>query len=121
MGVMSAHIGVVIAKAGHSVDIERSIASEDDLGGRERVWVTVTDDIACWVQPVSLRSNSATIEWYAKKGITITHRIYFTTDPGVQTTDRVLFGSRYFVVEGAINTAETDELYIADCREVTTT
>ena len=106
-------VAAVVAKAGHAVDLMRSIETEDAIGGRNRVWNTITEDIACWVQPAS----GSTMEWWAERGITITHRIYFATEPGAQIGDRFLFGTRHMVLEGAQDVAETSELWYGDCRE----
>lgn len=114
MAVMSGSIANVIARAGHSVDVQRPLVSEDDLGGRNRIWNTVASGLACWVQP----AGSSTIEAYAKRGIIITHRMHFAATPGIRVGDRLKFGARLMVVEGIRNVAETGELWYADCREM---
>ena len=114
MGLMTGNIPALVAKFGASVDVERSTPTEDDLGGRDRVWVTQSSGVAVSVQPAS----AFIIAEYAKRTITITHRVYFATAPGVQMGDRLLFGTRYLLVEGVSNTAETSELWYVDCREV---
>lgn len=114
MAVMTGDIAALVAKAGHSVDLERPSKSEDELGGRNRIWATQTAAIACWVQPAS----ASTIAWYGERGITVTHTVYFATAPGAQTGDRFKFGTRYMVIEGVQNVAETSELWEVDCREV---
>ena len=117
MPVMTGDIPLLVAKAGHTVTLERPVISEDDLGGRDRAWSVISEDLSCWVQP----ATAATREEYAERGITITHRVYFGASPAICMGDRLLFGIRYMVVEGRFNTAETSDLWVADCREVKNT
>ena len=117
MPVMTGDIGLLISKAGHSVDIERAIASEDEYGSRTRVWGSASEGVSCWVQPAA----SSVREDYAARNLTVTHTIYFATDPGAVMGDRVKFGTRYMKIQGARNTAETSELWVLDCEEVKAT
>ena len=119
MGLMTGNIPALVAKFGASVDVERSTPTEDDLGGRDRVWITQSSGVSVSVQPAPFTSVSAQmVEEYAQRNITITHRVYFATAPGVQMGDRLLFGTRYLLVEGVSNRAESSELWYVDCREV---
>jgi hypothetical protein len=56
----------------------RSVSS-DALGGTSESYATVFTGRACWRQ---LASQAQIIE-YEKRGIAITDRIYFLTDPGL--------------------------------------
>lgn len=107
-------IAAMIAVGGHSVDVERpSMTVADDVGGRTHTWASVSDSVACWVQPAS----SSTLEQYGARDIVISHNVYFSSDPGVELEDRLLFGTRHLLVLGKKDAGELDKLWRIDCEE----
>ena len=108
-----AGIPTIIAVAGHTVTLERATTGVNDIGGRDRIWNTVTAGIAAWVQPAS----PGVITQYDERDVTVTQSVFFSTDPGAVLGDRLLFGARYLLVEGTKNAAEVDKLWRVDCRE----
>lgn len=112
MGTIGEIAGLV-AKSGHAVDVERAAVSEDEAGGRERVWGVVAAAAAAWVQPASAR----TAEAYGGRNMVVTHSVYFAIDPGIEMGDRLKFDGRYLAVHGICNEGELNRLWRVDCEE----
>ena len=103
----------IIAVAGHTVTLERCTTGVNSIGGRDRVWNTVTAGIAAWVQP----AKPGVIAQYSERDVEVTQSVFFSTDPGAELGDRFLFGTRYLLVKGPKNAAEVDKLWRVDCGE----
>ncbi|MCD6404715.1 MAG: head-tail adaptor protein [Planctomycetes bacterium] len=112
MGTLT-NIAALVARSGHSVDVERAISTEDAAGGRRTTWNTVRQAVPAWVQP----AKAETIETYGKRNMRVTHSVYFASDPGLCPGDRLRFSRRFLVVGGVSNAGELDRLWRADCRE----
>lgn len=54
----------------------------DTLGASVDTWTNVFEDRACWQQAASERE----ITEFSKRGISVTTKIYFTTDPELDET-----------------------------------
>ena len=65
----------------HTCTTKRRARSKGSLGGSKDVWTTVSSNLACWQQGAS--DNE--IREFAKDGIVVTNKVYFTADPGVDT------------------------------------
>jgi len=110
-----ANILSTIARAGHFVDMERPTATLDELGGRSLEWQSVAAGVAAWVQPVAAETR----EDYARRGMTVTHSVYFATDPSIEVGDRIIFRGRKLVVAGVTDAGGAGRLWKAVCRENT--
>lgn len=62
--------------------------SRDALGGSGDTLTTVTADVSCWRQAAGDRE---TLE-FQKRGIRVTHKIYFAADPGVDERNVLVMG-----------------------------
>lgn len=113
MTVNEAAIARLLARAGHSVDIERAVTTVDELGGRRFEWQTVTAGVSAWVQPAAADAREA----YRRQGMTVTHTVYFAADPSVEAGDRISFDGALLVVSGVVNMGGLGKLWKADCRE----
>lgn len=111
--VTAGDISGLVARAGHTVDVERASVTEDEAGGRVRSWAAVSSDIEAWVQPASAR----TVEAYGRFSMKVTHSVYFAGDPGVKLDDRLKFRGRYLAVQGIENACEVNRLWRVDCME----
>lgn len=107
-------IARLIASAAHTLDVERAVATPDELGGREMSWATLAEGLVAWVQPAS----AAALEMSGKLSQEITHTVYFAADPGLLLGDRLIFSGRKFVVAAVENAGEMGALWQAHCREV---
>ncbi len=107
-------IAGMIRRAGHSVTLQRAVVTEDAIGGRINTFEPIAADISVWLQPASA-SVSAT---YEQRGITVTHRCYIASDIEAKEGDRLMWGSRYLVIEGIQNSAGLDRLWRLDVREL---
>jgi len=63
----------------HTCDIRIRVRSKGALGGSKDTLTDVTTGVECWQQPAS---DSERIE-YQKRGIVVTNKVYFTSDPEV--------------------------------------
>lgn len=103
----------LLARAGHSVDLERPVTTLDELGGRQMEWQTVAAGVTAWVQDAS----SGLRESYRRTGMAITHSVYFAADPALEPGDRIDFGGAKLVVRGVVNQGGLGSLWKVDCEE----
>lgn len=73
----------------HTVTIKIRTRTADSLGGSKDTFTVVSEDVACWRQLASDRE----IHEFDKRGISVTDKVYFTSDPGVGETHILMFGS----------------------------
>lgn len=73
----------------HTTTIKTRTRTADSLGGSKDTFTTVSSDVACWRQLASDREISE----FDKRGISITDKVYFTSDPGVDETYVLVFGN----------------------------
>ena len=66
----------------HVATAKKASVTQDALGGNTLTYATVFTDRACWRQAAS----DSQIQEFEKRGISVTDRVYFTTDPGIDET-----------------------------------
>lgn len=106
-------IASTIAKSGHQAIIERPIEVRDSVGGRKIIWSVTNASADCWFQP----SNSKTVEMFAARQLTVSHTVYFSSDPALFEGYRLTFDERYFIIIGMKNAAHLDRLWEVYVRE----
>jgi len=70
------------------------------LGGSKDAFVTITEGLKCWQQSVS----DAEVLEFAKRGIAVTNKVYFTVDPDVN--------AEFVLVVTNPQTGQTDTLEV---------
>ena len=72
----------------HECTAQKRTRSQGTMGGGKDTWDTVVfTDRACWRQPATDRE----VEYAGKDGIEITHKVYFTSDPVLDNSHRLVF------------------------------
>lgn len=66
----------------------------DGLGGSVDSFTTVFDERPCWQQLAS----DGEIREFGKRGISVTNKVYFTTDPEIDERHILIIGSTTFEV-----------------------
>ena len=79
-------------------------------------WSSVSANNYCRIVPGVANALIA----FAKKGMKISHSIYYTTDPELDETNRILFGSRVFYFTAIKNPDELDRYWIVGVNESST-
>ena len=75
------------------------VRTRDELGGSTDAYVLVFQDRPCWQQ----QASDSEVRLFDKRGILITNRIYFTSNPRVNATHRLVIDSvSYDVVSKAV-------------------
>ena len=82
----------------HSCTTKRRARTKGSLGGSKDTFTAVSSNLKCWQQAAS--DNE--IKEFAKSGIVVTNKVYFTADPGVDT--------RFVLVVTNPQTGTTDTL-----------
>lgn len=67
----------------------------DALGGARDDYAQEGDAIQCWRQPASDREQ----QQFAKRGITVTDKIYFTDNPAISAQHLLEIGGRIYEVK----------------------
>jgi hypothetical protein len=79
--------------------IRRRVRARGTLGGSKASFVDQRTDVPCWQQ----QTSSAEAAEFEKKGIVVSTKVYFTSDPGVTARHQILMTSR----NGTAVTGET--------------
>ena len=74
----------------HKCTIRRRTTSKGSLGGNKDGSINDQTDILCWEQ----QASAGEVADFAKRGMSITHKIYFTSDPGVTERNQILITER---------------------------
>jgi hypothetical protein len=104
----------------HRVSIKQTVSSNDEWGGNVDQDVVVETGRAAWVQPASDRE----IATFQRREMSITHKVYFRGDPGVQPgyvivpTTGPFAGATLEVMSSAEATAGTGLLYRVMVQEI---
>ena len=69
----------------HTCTTKKRVRTKGSLGGSSDTLTTVSENLACWQQG----ATESEVREYAKRGISVTNKVYFPSDPGV-TTKHVL-------------------------------
>jgi len=72
-----------IAKAGHTFHLEKSVFTVNSMGARIYDNTPIGSPITCWFQ--SSIDNDR--ERFGQRGIKISHKCYFSSDPGAKEGD----------------------------------
>lgn len=78
----------------HTCDIKVRTRTADSLGGSVDSFTVVSSGTSCWRQLASDRE----VTEFEKRGISITDKVYFTSNPGIDETHILLFGSDVYEV-----------------------
>lgn len=101
----------------HTVTISRSAETQDALGGLVRAPLSaVASGVRCRIQPL----GSAAIEARQQiEGRTVTHQVTFAgpLPLTLDSTCRILYGSRVFDVQHVIDGDESNDVIECECRE----
>ena len=87
----------LLAKMPHKVTVKRRDRKAGTMPGSVTRPVTTAKKVACWVQPASASEVMA----FEKRGIVVTNKIYFPTDPGLDEKQELLYGTRELTVRSA--------------------
>lgn len=99
----------------HVVDHYTAVKTTGSAGSTAFTWPTKTATLKCRIQPAS----ASELDYARKRDTEISHVLYFPDDPGIETRDKLFFGSRAFdVIAKATNTDELNRLYKALVMEV---
>lgn len=74
----------------HKCRIQRLIHSQGMLGGSKTTPTTEQTDVLCWEQAAS----HAEVMAFQKRGMRITHKVYFTADPQVTEQHQIVMTER---------------------------
>ena len=79
----------------HLATARKRTRTTDTLGGNLDSYTTVFSDRACWRQ----QAGDSEVTEFAKRGINITNKVYFTADPSLdETHELVIDGEVYDVI-----------------------
>jgi hypothetical protein len=79
----------------HTCTAQRRTRTQGTLGGAKDSWSTVLfSGRACWRQPAGDNES----DYAMKRGISVSHKVYFTSDPGVDERDRLVFSDGNYLV-----------------------
>jgi len=79
----------------HLATAKRRTRTKSTLGGSKDSYpTTLFTDLACWQQP----AGDSEITEAQRRGITITNKIYFNADPGVDERDVLEIGGQVYKV-----------------------
>lgn len=79
----------------HTAEAKIRSTAADGLMGTKSSYTTVFSGRACWRQPAG---DSEIVE-YQKRGVTITNKIYFTADPGLDERHVLVIGGLTYDVK----------------------
>ncbi len=101
-----------------TVTISRQTVTKTAAGGKSHAYTTgargsLPTSLACRVMQPSARERLA----YAQQDVETTNVLLFTTDPQVDTRDRITFDSRTLNVLHQRNPQEMDRFWIVECHE----
>ncbi len=83
----------------HRATAVRRVRTTDSLGGNKDSFETVFSDRSCWRQ----QASDSEITEFAKRGINITNKVFFTENPQLnETHSLVVDGERYDVISGPV-------------------
>lgn len=99
--------------AQHSVTIHRETETRGVAGSAGFTWPKESST-TCRIQPASAMERQLALQ----RGTEVTHRIYFSSDPGLEEGDQIQYEGRKFDVESnPTNTDELNRLWVVMARE----
>ena len=69
----------ILGEFPHKCTIQRRGTIAGSMGGTKTTQITEQSDVKCWEQNASHNE----IQEYERRGVTVTHKIFFTSPPGV--------------------------------------
>jgi len=84
----------VLDRLPHTCNAQRRTRTQDELGGSKDSWTNVWTGRRCWRQPLSDSESSFAM----KRGISVSHKVYFTENPQVDERDRLVFSDGSYLV-----------------------
>lgn len=96
------------------IDILEQSSVRKSGGGRDATWTVST---TVWAEIVPKKSNPL-IEASNKEN-QITHNITARIVPGLNTKNRIRFGTRFFFIQNVLNKDELDRFNLIEARENT--
>lgn len=98
----------------HACDIVKAAAGGGQRkyppeGGRVK-----HSDVHCLFEPL----DAGKVLELLHQNIRATHRVYFDRDLGLDLTDRLSFGGRFFENKGTLDIAELGAVFVTNCEEV---
>ena len=83
----------------HLATARKRTRTTDTLGGNSDSYTTVFTDRACWRQ----QAGDSEITEFAKRGINITNKVFFTSNPNLdETHELVISGEVYDVISSPV-------------------
>ena len=76
---------------------QRTRSSNDDLMGSYDSHPDVQTDVVCWEQ----QASASEVQSFQKRGMSVSRKIFFLTDPGVDETNQIVITERMRVAVSA--------------------
>ena len=92
----------LIRRIGTTVDLLRPVVTRGETGGRV---ITGTDTIKANIPASVQPASAATMEWYQRRGLVVTHRVYCAEQIDAQQGDSITIGTRRLAVRGVRDVA----------------
>ena len=102
----------------HRVDVQEETSSTGGAGGMIRSWTTVKTKKPCRCRP----ANESETQDYAKRGQRINWVVYFSTNPQLDNTNRLVYTDsqgavHYLQVQTTHNPHQMDRFWKVACLE----
>ncbi len=97
-----------------TVNVSRPTPTKGTSGAEKDTYTTVYTGLTCSVQPT-------TATWmiqYSRRAIDVSHSLYFNTNPTIRNGDKILFGSRVFLVKGIRDLISLGKVLVVDVLEI---
>jgi len=86
----------ILSNFPHLATAKRRTRTIDSLAGsKDSFPTTLFTDRACWVQPMTANE----VLEHQRREIECTHKVYFTSDPGLSNTDELVVGGVSWLVK----------------------
>jgi len=116
MSITFSGIVSLIAKSGQTFHLNKSVYIINSMGAREYSNTPVGSPISCWFQS----STDNDRERFGQRGIKVSHKCYFSADPGAREGDTgeaggdvgIALKGRSLVVRGFDNQGGLDKLVV---------
>lgn len=102
-------------KRNHLVKLQTAAGNNDSIGERSTVWSDVKSVWAS-IEPLSINARflAAQVQSTSTHKLTI---LYDSAIASINSTWRVKFGTRVFLIDGVLNTAEGNKELVLVCTE----
>lgn len=79
----------------HTASIKKRVPTQDAYGGDTQAFTTTTSGVSCWVQVASQRDVA---NYRREFDLSVTHAVYFASDPSAYFGSDPAKGSKYVIV-----------------------